>query len=424
MKKMLCWLLSTVITCAISLAQGYADSVWMQGVRSVQLYLAGSPMEPPLLVLGQGGGVVLEFDLLGAEPQALRWRLVHCDRYWRPDSLEANDFMLGFAQGGLDHYDFSFNTRTDYVHYSLALPEQYAEFTHSGNYLVVVYREELGDDFPIDRSAQGVVLTRRLQVAEQAVKIVAEVAAPFDGIDRERRQEVDVLLSSKQMMLNEMYLSVMVQQNGLTSSQRELQFSGYQAEALAYRHRKANIFDGGNTFRFFDFSDLRARSYGVQQVQEYGGELFVRLRREENRSRKHYLSEVVLNGGMKINTVDRQNAALESEYAWVCFMLPSEQPFLDGSVHIVGALTDWRLDEASRMDYDPSQKAYTKCLYLKQGYYAYQLLFQGRGLAAQSLTERLEGNHRETSNRYTVSVYHRSPADRADRLIGVGTVVP
>ena len=109
---------------------------------------------------------------------------------------------------------------------------------------------------------------------------------------------------------------------------------------------------------------------------------------------------------------------LEADYVWVNISLPMDQPLLGGSIHVVGALTDWRLDDGSRMDYNPQFKAYTKRLLLKQGYYAYQLLYlPARSTEAE--TAQIEGDHHETPNTYSVSVYYRSPADRADRLLAV-----
>lgn len=386
------------------------DSTWRTDIKTVQLYRTGAEQEMPVLVMGESGELVLEFDLLAQQPDVdLTWQIVHCNSRWEPDGLEANDFLLGFADGSLSEYDFSFGTRHDYVHYTALLPAA-TDFRHSGNYGLRV----------ADREGQT-VLTRRFWVSEQVVKVKAELNTPYDGQGRERRQEVDVSLSAKNMRLNEAYLTVVVQQNGMAQSAHTLQFSGFAADALTYRFRSPNLFDGGNTFRFFDFSNLRANIYHVQQVQEYGGELFVRLQPEEDRSHKVYVGETTLPGGIKVNRVDRNNPTLEAEYAPVCFTLPMRQPMMDGSVHIVGELTDWKLDDASRMDYDPQLQAYTKCLMLKQGYYAYQLLFKPAGRVQVGATERLEGNHRETPNRYTLFVYHRSPADQADRLLAVSS---
>ena len=160
----------------------------------------------------------------------------------------------------------------------------------------------------------------------------------------------------------------------------------------------------------------------IVRIEEYGGETFAILRPEEDRSAKHYIAATTLNGGMKVNIWDRNNPRLEADYVWVNFSLPMAQPMLDGTVHIVGALTDWRVDSLSQMDYNPQYRAYTKRLLLKQGYYAYQLLVHSPARRGASATARLEGDHREAPNHYTVYVYQHSPADRADRLIAVRRV--
>ena len=395
------------------------DSVWRPDVKTVQLYRTGAELDFPVLVMGQGARMTLEFDVLSAQPEELQWQLRHCDRHWVPDDLDANEFMTGFAESSIDEHDFSFTTLRDYVHYRSVLPNGYAEFTHSGNYVVTVT-----DD------AGRPLLTRRFCVTEQAVEMRAEVTVPYDGIDVQQRQEVDVVLKespqSASIPMRQEYESVLVQQNGRLDNLQWLEFSGYEGKGLAYRYRKANIFAGGNTFRYFDCSNLHTPMYNVARVEEYGGEQFVLLRPEEDRSRKHFLSEKVLGGGMKVNIWDRQNPRLEADYVWVNFSLPMAQPMLEGSIYVVGALTDWRLDSTSRMDYNPTYRAYTKRLLLKQGYYAYQLLVvsgQWPVASGRSATAALEGDHQETPNLYTIYVYHLSPSDRADRLIGVQRIV-
>lgn len=426
------WLL-TIAVCMLTLSlQGQVvyDSVWRKDVKTVQLYRTGSELDFPLLVMGQagsssstGGLLELEFDVLRSESEELMWRIVHCNYRWERDSLTPGEFMTGFAEGPIEEIDYSFTTRYDYVHYRSILPGDFAEFTHSGNYLLEVVNAN-----------NEVLLTRRFCVTEQAVKVRAEVVRPYDGVDLDRRQEVDVRVESMrnadgisgrgfEVENGGQWLKVVVQQNGRLDNQHELTFSGYDGSSLAYRQRKENIFDGGNTFRFFDCSNLRTPMYNIARVEEYGGERFVLLKPEEDRSRKHYITETTLNGGMKVNVWDRDNPQLEADYVWVNFSLPMAQPMLEGSVYIVGALTDWRLDSTSRMDYNPTHKAYTKRLLLKQGYYAYQLLVAG-GQRMLSATARLEGDHRETLNRYTIMVYQKQPSDRAYRLLAVQRVTP
>ncbi len=396
--------------------QRVSDSAWRADVKTVTLTREGVELEAPVLTLGAGERMVLQFDVLADEAEALQYSIGHCDAEWRRDDLEPYEFMTGFESATIEDYEFSFTTLRPYVHYHHVVPERYAEFIHSGNYVLTV------------STARGdTLLTRRFWVSEESAKCAVEVTRPYDGVAVMQRQEVDVKVESGERGVESVqarpeYLRVLVQQNGRLDNQRWLAFSGYDGMALCYRYRHENLFWGGNTYRFFDCSNLRTPMYNVQRVEEFGGELFALLRPEEDRSRKHYLSETTLNGGMKVNIWERRRPAVEAEYVWVNISLPMAQPMMDKSVYVVGQLTDWKLDSTSRMDYNPQFKAYVKRLLLKQGYYAYQLLtlpYSSLRDADLSLTGQLEGDHMETPNTYTVYVYHRSPSDRADRLVAV-----
>lgn len=415
MKKILMIVAAMVCVWVHCGAQELKEMTMRGDVKTVELYKEGNEMAAPVLVLGEGAGLVLEFDVLGAEAEELRWRIRHCDRWWRADKMEEQEVVRGFGEGVVEEYDFSFTTLRDYVHYRTRVPGKYDELTFSGNYVVEVTD---GDG--------TLLLRRRFWVSEEGVKIECDVGRPYDGVAVDRRQEVDVTLSSKRenLQLQEEWMDVMVRQNGRWDNGRWLEMSGYEGDGLAYRYRQCNVFYGGNRFRWFDCSNLRTAMYNVARIEEYGGEVFAILRPEEDRSKKHYLSEKSLNGGMKVNVWDRNNSRLEADYVWVNFNLPMAQPLLEGGVYIVGALTEWRMDSTSRMEYNPQYRAYTKRLLLKQGYYSYQLLVRGGEPEAgsrelRSATAALEGDHRETQNGYTVYCYYRSPADRGDRLLGV-----
>lgn len=414
------WLAAALLLClpvVVSAQRVEVDSSWRSDVKTVILSRPTSDQEEPLLTMDeQSHRLLLQFDILVDNPEALRWSISHCDADWHADGLEPYDFMQGFEYGSVDNYDFSFTTLTPYIHYSQMLPAAGSRFIHSGNYLLTV---------TLDGEPDSVLLTRRFRVSEQNVKLTADMSLPYDGMATDRRQQVDAAIeplpSVMGLVLNQQYLRVMAQQNGRLDTRRELEFSGYSGAALTYRDRSANIFFGGNTFRFFDLSNLRTPMYNVQRVERYGGETFAIIAPCENRSRRHYTVDAALNGGFKINAFDRSNPLLEADYVWVNISLPADQPMMGGSVHIVGALTDWRLDENSRMEYNMQYKAYTKRLLLKQGYYAYQLLYLPVR-ATEAETAPIEGDHRETPNTYSVSVYYRTPADRADRLLSVRIV--
>lgn len=399
-------------------AQVVTDSNWREDVKTVTLYKNGVEGERPVLVLGSEDRLLLRFDVLGAEVEGYRYKIQHCDSRWQVDEMEPYEYMNGFEEGPINNYNSSFTTLTDYVNYYEYIPSQYSQFLISGNYVVTVTRQDEPD---------SVLLTRRFCVVEGSLKADVSVGVPYDNVSIFERREVDVALKENRdyrgsmlpPTLNPAYFRVVVQQNGRTDNMRELPFGGYESGVLCYRYKNENVFEGGNTFRYFDISNIRTAMYNVVQIEEYGGEWYAMLRPLEDRSGKSFITEQTLNGGMKVNVWDRTNKQTEADYVYVNFMLPMRSPFMNGSVHVVGELTQWKLDEGSRMEYDPEMKAYRLRLLLKQGYYAYQLLFVPTG-ESRGLTETLEGNHYEMPNDYRVYVYYRGLNDRYDRLVAYG----
>ena len=399
-------------------AQVVTDSNWREDVKTVTLYKNGVEGERPVLVLGSEDRLLLRFDVLGAEVEGYRYKIQHCDSRWQVDELEPYEYMNGFEEGPINNYNSSFTTLTDYVNYYEYIPSQYSQFLISGNYVVTVTRQDEPD---------SVLLTRRFCVVEGSLKADVSVGVPYDNVSIFERREVDVALKENRdyrgsmlpPTLNPAYFRVVVQQNGRTDNMRELPFGGYESGVLCYRYKNENVFEGGNTFRYFDISNIRTAMYNVVQIEEYGGEWYAMLRPLEDRSGKSFITEQTLNGGMKVNVWDRTNKQTEADYVYVNFMLPMRSPFMNGSVHVVGELTQWKLDEGSRMEYDLEMQAYRLRLLLKQGYYAYQLLFVPTG-ESRGLTETLEGNHYEMPNDYRVYVYYRGLNDRYDRLVAYG----
>ena len=399
-------------------AQVVTDSNWREDVKTVTLYKNGVEGERPVLVLGSEDRLLLRFDVLGAEVEGYRYKIQHCDSRWQVDELEPYEYMNGFEEGPINNYNSSFTTLTDYVNYYEYIPSQYSQFLISGNYVVTVTRQDEPD---------SVLLTRRFCVVEGSLKADVSVGVPYDNVSIFERREVDVALKENRdyrgsmlpPTLNPAYFRVVVQQNGRTDNMRELPFGGYESGVLCYRYKNENVFEGGNTFRYFDISNIRTAMYNVVQIEEYGGEWYAMVRPLEDRSGKSFITEQTLNGGMKVNVWDRTNKQTEADYVYVNFMLPMRSPFMNGSVHVVGELTQWKLDERSRMEYDPEMQAYRLRLMLKQGYYAYQLLFVPKG-ESRGLTETLEGNHYEMPNDYRVYVYYRGLNDRYDRLVAYG----
>ena len=399
----------------LAFSQIITDSICSAEVKTVVL----APLETRMgdAFNANGEAFVLSFDILGLQPEHLRYRLRHCDSDWRRDDLEPGEFISGPSEGSIEGYQSSFTTLVDYTHYEQSFPAPYSFFMASGNYIVEVFPQDEPD---------SVLLVRRFCVYEDLVDIAIEKTKPsgaYGNINRD--QEVDVAIAPRSgsfLPLQAEFYKVELQQNRREDMRRRLDFSSYGGTAMRYEWSAKNVFAGGNHFRYFDLSNLRATMYHVQRIEQWGGEIFAFLQPDEDRSRKVYTQYSSLNGGMKVNIRDRQNPDIEADYVWVNFSLPMERPFLDGSVHIVGELTQWNLDDGSRMEWNGKYKAYTKRMLLKQGYYSYQLLLLPAG-GAEASTAAIEGDHFVTPNGYTVRVYYRAPGGRYDRLVGIGSEV-
>lgn len=416
MKQVLTLLFFLLLT-PLAHSQIAIDTNICDDVKSVYFSRSDSELEVPMLRKSDIGEpseqLMLRFDILSPQPDQLRYRFRHCNYQWQPDDLEPGEFFSGPAEGNINNYQSSFTTLRSYTNYYQLLPDSYSYFLASGNYVIEVFPAENPD---------SVLFTRRFYVYEEQVDIDAAVLKPggaFGNIYND--QEVNVGITPRRgsfLNLQAVYYRVIVQQNRRTDLSRELAFSGYSGNTIRYDWQAANVFPAGNHFRYFDLSNLWAAMYHVQKIDQWGGEIFAFLQPEENRSRKVYTQFNSLNGGMKTNIRERDNPHIEADYAWVNFSLPLDRPFLDGSVHIVGELTQWSFGDNSRMEWNAKYKAYTKRMLLKQGYYSYQLIFLPTG-AKEGLTATLEGDHYAMTNAYTVYVYYRAPGARFDRLVGM-----
>lgn len=419
MKQTLTIILFLLLTSLVH-SQILIDTDYCADVKSVYLSNSVNELDPPFLKISKSGESVeqllLRFDILSPQSDHLRYRFRHCNTEWHPDDLEPSEYFSGSSDGSINNYQASFTTDKEYTNYYQLIPDPYNYFLASGNYILEVYPYEYPD---------SILFARRFCVYEEQTDIDATVIKPsgaYGNINRDN--EVDVGITPRRgsfLSLQADYYRIVVQQNRRTDLCRELAFSGYSGNTIRYDWQAANVFPGGNHFRYFDLSNLWASMYHVQKIEQWGGETFAFLQPEENRSRKVYTQYNSLNGGMKTNIRDRNNPQIEADYVWVNFSLPLERPFLDGNVHIVGELTQWSLGDNSRMEWNAKYKAYTKRMLLKQGYYSYQLLFLPTG-ENEALTATLEGDHYATPNVYTVYVYYRSPGARYDRLVGLRRV--
>jgi hypothetical protein len=188
---------------------------------------------------------------------------------------------------------------------------------------------------------------------------------------------------------------------------------------LTYSLDDASTFNGGNEFRYFDIRSMRFYTEKVKEI--YRDEQLknhVVLYPEDMRTTKPYLFYNDINGSFLIKNRDTKgNQDVEADYVYVDFFLPYPNPESAGNFYILGKLTDWRMNKASKLTYNYKRFGYEARLYLKQGYYNYVYVLSNDAKKGGDETV-IEGDHWDTENDYCIYVYHRKIGSYYDQLVG------
>lgn len=393
------------------------DAVYAPNIATVLIYKKGFEMASPVMQLGAEPGLTLSFDDLDGDLKSYRYTILHCGHDWSLSTdLRESDYLEGYRDGEIREFAYSFNTLISYTHYSLDFPNSDLRPKLSGNYLLVVFTGDTGHP----------VFTRRFLVNEiTPVAVTGDVHQATAMALRNTHQEVDFEVLFNGMNINDpgREIFVVVQQNGRwDNALRGLRPRFTRAGSLDFNYDQENTFPGGNEFRAFDTKSIIYQSERIRSITNDSGITSVVLLDDPWRGTKNYVTDKEINGRKLIkNEEHTTNSDIEADYTLVTFSLPSPVIVPYGNIYILGALTDWQLNENSRMTYDPAAKKYTRRLMLKQGYYnyLYTVVNAKTGVADLSMTE---GNHWETENVYTILVYYRPAGELYDRLIAVADI--
>lgn len=371
-------------------------------------------MSVPLMSLKSGDALKLSFDDLDGDLKRYKFTIIHCEADWTTsENLHPSDYIDGFREDNIEDFAYSFNTTVHYTHYSLVFPSRDMKPKISGNYMMVVFLDDPSD----------VAFTWRFMISEiTPLGITGNVHQASPMATHYTHQEVDFSIQLNGMRISEPVreIKVVVTQNDRWDNAiRDLKPRFVRAESFDYDYDNENCFPGGNEFRSFDIKSLLYQSERIRHIDYDTGGNEVYLLDDQCRTLKNYVTDKEINGRKLIKNEEHiQNSDIEADYAWVHFSLPFTAPLSNGQVFILGSVTDWQLNDDSRMDYYPAEKRYTKRLFLKQGYYNYLYIVKD-GKTNRPDLSLIEGNHWETENEYTVWVYFHENGDLYDRLIAV-----
>jgi hypothetical protein len=390
----------------------YSNHVYNEKIKTVQLYKDGWNLSYPVMKLNSNEKLVLNFDLLGDQPEAYYYTFIHCNKDWERSDIFPNDYITGYTENPIEDYENSFNTTVSYIHYKLSFPNDRAGLKLSGNYILLVY--------PSDKPEEPAV-TQRFIVTEDAAKIDIAVHRPQMTKENNTHQQVDFIVNYSGLSINDPNRNVFayVLQNGRwDNAKRNLKPDFYGNNELKYNSLSdKNIFQGGNEFRYFDIKSIRYKSEYVKRIDFATPNYNVYLFPSDNREFKPYFYWQDFNGKYYIAFQEGQKPDIESDYVYVYFTLPSDHTISGGNMYVSGNLNNWSFDKNNLMTYSAERKQYECTMLLKQGWYNYEYVFRKDGENSGTATL-FEGSHYETENDYVVFIYYRNPRDRYDRVIG------
>ncbi|MBN1650533.1 MAG: DUF5103 domain-containing protein [Bacteroidales bacterium] len=387
----------------------FSDQILNANIKTVELYPDNDRLGEPVIFLNEQIPLTLAFDELDSDYRLFAYTLIHCDAQWHISELSPNEYLEGYIEDYIEDYQFSLNTKVPYIHYSLQIPNEAIQFRYSGNYILKIYPEN---------EEENPILTKKLYVVDPLCSINGEIIAPSNPELIKSAQEINfkVNISNLNSHFPSREISTQIQQNGRYDNQIDhLEPLSIKDGILDFNLQKGNVFQGLNTYRFFDFSSLDYNSEYIYAINKNGAIDEIELLLSKSRANKAYKNEPTQFGKFFIETKDYQDADIESEYAFVHFLYFSKSPLLNNDLYLLGSFDLWSLSH--KLSYDYSSQVYETKLLLKQGYYSYLYALKNKNTKAVDVGA-LEGSFFQTPNNYTIRLYYRAPGTTYDQLVG------
>ena len=386
-------------------------------VQTVLLYAGDNQLSDPIIPLDDMvERLTLSFDLIDGEGEILNYTFIHCNYEWQPTEIQRIQYALGFESDRLDDYAFSRNTLIEYVNYRLKFPKEDMMPLISGNYLLIVYGDDLND----------IYFTRRFMVVDEKAHIGAAVPRYPDDLSlTDTHQQLNVTVNMNNYISNntQQFSHLTIRQNGRWDNAAEgLKPTYVYPDYLTFEHHPQTVFEGTNQYLRFNTSNVYFQSENLTHIRQTDECFEFDIAPFESWARKAYASYEDIHGEKYVYIEDEElDNATEADYCRVNFFYKSEAPLTHEDLYIMGALNDWRFDESNKMRYDYRLHGYTCSMVLKQGYYNFMFVTIYRK-TGEVMTDLTAGNHWETNNVYKLYFYYYNSIKGYDELIGYSTV--
>lgn len=386
-------------------------------VMTLRTIVDGDMMKLPVIDMEGNQSVEISFDWIGTEEPRLTYSVIHCDRNWEESSLSQLDYLDGFLPVRVTDVTPSFNTFTQYYHCCVTFPNDEVQFQVSGNYAIV---------FSLEDDEDALVAEACFGVSEQLAFVEGTVSGDTDLDFRQSHQQLGLSVAWSNAQLPYVNpaddLRLIVTQNNRLDTRREVSRPlRFESNRAYYEHSRDLIWEAGNTWRRFEFTDERYAGIGIERVRYHSPSYFAYL--WTDKPRQQYLYDQDQKGRFLIHALRVEDEAVESDYFHAVFTLePSVLPPAGQGIYLIGDFTYGRRDERYRMVFDGESGLYRQDVLLKMGHYNYMYAIGPDDPSLPLSLSATEGNLYETPNEYEVLVYYRPFGTRYDRLLGVACI--
>ena len=376
-------------------------------IKTMQVKVNGEWGTPSVMLLSAGHYVEISFDDLQASYQRYTYTITHCNADWSQSDLLVNEYMTGFSRQRIDDYEPAIGTEMHYQHYKLVLPNEDTQLLVSGNYRINIFKDN--EEEPIAQACFSIIEPR------VGVNMEVTTNTDIDTYDRHQQVSFSVNYSGYKVSNPVSDFKYIVKQNRRWDTHVEnLSPTQMQVNKLIFNHNRSLIFPAGNEYRRMEILDEYVPTMHVESMEYVDEYYHATIMTDEQRTM--YLFDKDQNGRFYVRNADNEDNDTESDYFLTHFTL--QMPKVPGGeVYLFGDLTNNRVDEAYKMEYNLIDHQYELITPLKQGSYNYMYLFQREGETI-GMTEPCEGDFHQTENEYEVYVYHRPFGTRYDKLIG------
>jgi len=396
------------------------DAVYSERIKTVQLYPYGNQIGYPIIRLNSNEQLELHFDDLDGNVKNYSYTFQLCNADWTPVMLSHFDFIKGFSQVRLSTYRISSIAFTKYTHYQALLPNRNCIPSRSGNYVLKVF---------LNGDTSKLIITKRMLVVQEMSSIKAEVQQPFNGQLFRTHQKIQfrVNLNEQLNVVNAMQQIkvVIIQNNRWDNAVTDIRPTFFSRNTLEYNTENDCVFPAGKEWRWVDLRSFRLQSERIANARysNTSTEIFVKPETDRKGQRFNFYRDA--NGMYNIEPSENVNPLWQADYATVNFTYvpPGNTAYAGIDVYAFGQLSNYDLSDGAQMNFNSTKGVYETSLFLKQGYYDYSYVTVDRNAKKRMASfELTEGNLWETENNYSILVYYRPLAGRADELIGIASV--